>query len=766
MKRKTLLLLLLLAGMCNALVAQKLTTRKTYYDYWELHIQHMWTELPDGTPHGKWYHYREDGTLYSIQEYDHYETTNYTRYYQDGKTIKYKISGKTIEIPWVTWNHELKQYEDGIISVCNYIGYDIEGNVTLQSTITQTKGDSCHYGTPYRDVRLNTNKHLNFKRGTDTYTSDGKTATLKINGLSCTYNFKTELLTVSNYTPEESNINFVVKNGIAEYNATEDVEVEIDGYVYLIKKGSHDKFTLGKIHLSKEEFAKQFYFSDIAYDMGTEIYTNYICVHDEPFINISLPYEYIKNKFKDSIIGLKIKYEREDETRRLKLTSGTFENGVLEDKTLSVTTKDGQIVSLKGPNDDITVATSTSQDGYLYIHAVEGTKKNGDNHWSKTGKFNNEGQLIEGTLIKDYNNGYFVYTGTFENEKLVSSGRIDYKDADGYSETYEGTFNDGDLLEGSITVKKANGYIKILEGTFEDEKLKQGIKTQTLRDGTRIVAEGTFEDEELKQGTETHTLTDGTRIVAEGTFTICDDPYYDILINNGTLIISYSNGTKASFDGTFELDKKTINNKITNEDVDIYHTRFCSGKFVDLKGNTYEGTFKDFYITKNGLIDLKPQFDIYHLIKGSVNVTTELGKYIGNYSNGCANGQGKLILPNGSEWVGAFVDNKLCIANVSTVTYVGKNGDIYKGEMHNGIITGQGTYTLANGDYYTGEFIKGKFSGTGTVRYTHKNGVFEGKVENFVCQYDTPQDKKALKKVGAPKMPKIAFPETIGRIVN
>ena len=765
MKRKTLLLLLLLAGMCNALVAQTLTTKKEYYDYYGFHLKSKWTTLPNGYAHGKWYNYREDGTIKQIDDWSNGEKVGETYYYKDGKTPKFKWSRK-IELNGSRYTYGEYDYEVTFTLYSSFTMYDIKGKPTLQSILTQKQGDTCCYTFGNHEdciYYLNSNYHLYFKDEDRSYSSDGKTATINYPNLSYTYDFKKEQITVINCTSDGSDLNVVVKNGIAEYTVKKDMQLEVDGCVYLIKNGSKGQFKCEPIPMSKNEFGKHFNTQDYYDEWGS-----YLTLAPYPILsnNISLSDEHVKNKFKDSIIGLKIKYERDDHFNIVKLVSGTISNGVLENDKYSIETKDGQIVSLKGPNDDITVATSTSQDGYLYIHAVEGTKKNGDNYISKTGKFNNEGQLIEGTLIEDYENGYFVYTGTFENEELVGSGRMDYKDADGLSETCEGTFNDGDLLEGSITTKEANGYIEIQEGTFEDYLLKQGTQTQTLANGTRIVAEGTFEDDELKQGTETRTLTDGTRIVAEGTFTICDNPYYDILINNGTLIISYSNGTKASFDGTFELDKKTINNKITNEDVDTYHTRFCSGKFVDLKGNTYEGTFKDFYITKNGLIDLKSQFDIYHLIKGSVNVTTELGKYIGDYVNGKADGQGKLILPNGSEWVGAFVDNKLCIANVSTVTYVGENGDIFKGEMQNGIITGQGTYTLANGDYYTGEFIKGKFSGTGTVRYTHKNGVFEGKVENFVCQYDTPQDKKALKKVGAPKMPKIAFPETIGRIVN
>ena len=85
--------------------------------------------------------------------------------------------------------------------------------------------------------------------------------------------------------------------------------------------------------------------------------------------------------------------------------------------------------------------------------------------------------------------------------------------------------------------------------------------------------------------------------------------------------------------------------------------------------------------------------------------------------------------------------------------------------MLGGKISGYGELRFANGDYYIGEFVEGKFSGTGNVRYTHKKGVYEGNVNNFVCQYDTPQDKKALKKIKNPKVPKIQIPGKVGKMI-
>ena len=53
------------------------------------------------------------------------------------------------------------------------------------------------------------------------------------------------------------------------------------------------------------------------------------------------------------------------------------------------------------------------------------------------------------------------------------------------------------------------------------------------------------------------------------------------------------------------------------------------------------------------------------------------------------------------------------------------NGDVYEGEMVNGLRHGKGKYTWANGDVYEGEYKDGKYHGQG--KYTSSKGwVYEG----------------------------------------
>jgi hypothetical protein len=171
-----------------------------------------------------------------------------------------------------------------------------------------------------------------------------------------------------------------------------------------------------------------------------------------------------------------------------------------------------------------------------------------------------------------------------------------------------------------------------------------------------------------------------------------------------------------------------------------------------------EGTFKKRDILYKGL---DPRLHI----SGSAEFATEFGRYTGGYAKGKAEGAGKIIIDDLGELIGTFAGDKISKDAVCTVDFKLPTGDTFKGQMLGGKAHGHCELRFANGDYYIGEFANGKFSGTGDVRYTHSKGAFEGKVKDFVCQYDTPQDKKALKKIKAPKMPKITLPSKVGKMM-
>ena len=98
------------------------------------------------------------------------------------------------------------------------------------------------------------------------------------------------------------------------------------------------------------------------------------------------------------------------------------------------------------------------------------------------------------------------------------------------------------------------------------------------------------------------------------------------------------------------------------------------------------------------------------------------GKYVGEFKNGVADGQGTFTFPSGGT---------------------------YEGENKGGLANGKGTHTKANGEKYVGEFRDDRYNGQGT--YTYPDGtVKEGIWENGEFKYAN----KAKPKVVAESKPK------------
>lgn len=80
------------------------------------------------------------------------------------------------------------------------------------------------------------------------------------------------------------------------------------------------------------------------------------------------------------------------------------------------------------------------------------------------------------------------------------------------------------------------------------------------------------------------------------------------------------------------------------------------------------------------------------------------------------NGIGKLELPDGRIYVGAFENGKRCEPQENE-TFHFPNGDFLVGSSVSGELTGEGRFTDENGDVYKGQFQDGVFSGLGKVHY-------------------------------------------------
>ena len=99
-------------------------------------------------------------------------------------------------------------------------------------------------------------------------------------------------------------------------------------------------------------------------------------------------------------------------------------------------------------------------------------------------------------------------------------------------------------------------------------------------------------------------------------------------------------------------------------------------------------------------------------------------------SRGMPHGEGKLTLPDGSVYEGAFFCGTR--SGKGRVRY--KNGSYYEGGFHDGEWSGAGTYIWPDGTKYVGSFRGGQLHGHGTVYKpdgTEFSGTFrDGKMES------------------------------------
>jgi len=119
-------------------------------------------------------------------------------------------------------------------------------------------------------------------------------------------------------------------------------------------------------------------------------------------------------------------------------------------------------------------------------------------------------------------------------------------------------------------------------------------------------------------------------------------------------------------------------------------------------------------------------------VSSSVNVKQQINKterivydngdvYEGDLVNGVLNGKGKYIWKNGEVYEGDYLNGK----RTGRGKYIYANGEVYEGDWLNGRRTGRGKYIYANGEVYEGDFVNGELNGRG--KYIWPNGdVYEG----------------------------------------
>jgi hypothetical protein len=474
------------------------------------------------------------------------------------------------------------------------------------------------------------------------------------------------------------------------------------------------------------------------------------------------------------------------EKRNLRLEKEVDSVQYFKDDRCSATVKNGKIIAFSNISENphhfvpTLFEVALGEDGYLKIIMKEGATRPKDNVLLE-GKYV-DFELVEGrktTTSEDYYNRLNIVEveeGEFANGNLIqglkritkTSQRNDNRKES--ETTYEGTFRDGSLINGTEAYKESGKYIV---NTLNNKALVQ--REITHSNGSKVRMKGVIKEVPVKyqvwNGSYYETKTENEIQLLSGDLEIDltggEDLYIkrvfsDVNLNAKTFKCSIPSNKICLVKKNGDRFEGVIPDELLNSLVGEYiehksSVQVIKGKYTTAGVNMLEGTFKKRDILYKGL---DPRLHI----SGSADFATEFGRYTGGYAKGKAEGAGKIIIDDLGELIGTFAGDKISKDAICTVDFKLPTGDTFKGQMLGGKAHGHCELRFANGDYYIGEFANGKFSGTGDVRYTHSTGVYEGKVKDFVCQYDTPQDKKALKKIKAPKMPKIALPSKVGEM--
>lgn len=100
------------------------------------------------------------------------------------------------------------------------------------------------------------------------------------------------------------------------------------------------------------------------------------------------------------------------------------------------------------------------------------------------------------------------------------------------------------------------------------------------------------------------------------------------------------------------------------------------------------------------------------------------GIYKGEVIDGEMHGEGDFIFNTGTRYVGFFKNN--IMEGKGKLTYI--SGKVYEGTFINNMLEGPGACKWENGDFYVGEFQKGKMHGKGCYIWDNGNrfeGIFE-----------------------------------------
>ncbi|MBR4996037.1 MAG: hypothetical protein IKY82_08250 [Alistipes sp.] len=283
-------------------------------------------------------------------------------------------------------------------------------------------------------------------------------------------------------------------------------------------------------------------------------------------------------------------------------------------------------------------------------------------------KVKQHGDIAQGEISENMFNGEGsskiwseLYVGEFKDNLRHGKGKLD--DDLGM---YIGEFKDG-LRDGSGKLYSKNAL------TFFAEYVT-AMQNKQLFEVSSYTFDGQFKDDKPFNGVESANLVSGDIVemhIKEGN-----------LQGKGKYV--WKSGE--SFEGN-DLVKYNGN-----------------GKFTLSNGDYYNGEFN----ASDNENFTQPSFAMF--TQGTVRITLPSGiVYIGEYNNGIE-GQGKLVLSNGDELKGKFVNNQLDYKSPMQIKIRLDDGSIYEGAYVDEKVTGQGKLTTSNGETFEGLFKSGKLT--------------------------------------------------------
>ncbi len=156
--------------------------------------------------------------------------------------------------------------------------------------------------------------------------------------------------------------------------------------------------------------------------------------------------------------------------------------------------------------------------------------------------------------------------------------------------------------------------------------------------------------------------------------------------------------------------------------------RHGQGTFIDIRGNRYDGAWKDDRAHGYGKKTFKKTGDVHegYYVKDKrqgwgMYIWANGDKYVGNWHRGIMQGEGTFIWARGDVYQGCWEKGKMTGKGVKKLA----NGDVYDGEWKDDQAHGYGIKRFQCGDIHEGNYANDRRCGPG--KYTWPNGdQFEG----------------------------------------